>query len=611
MVVFGEFTLDTERFVLLKDGDPVKLEPRVFDVLQHLVAQRQRVVSKDELLETFWPDEHVIDSVITRCIYVLRKALAQDDVYGPPIATVRGRGYRFAAEVTDTRPAIPTANAATVVAVPPETEPFVGRTKIMAQLAAGVTQTLDSSGSIFLLVGEPGIGKTRTAEEVASRHRQDLDCFTGRCLEVEGAPMLWPWVQIVRSVLADVGVKSAANQLGASHAQLAALVPEMVDLEPPASVPDSAHYRLFDAVTRLMVFASSVRPRILILDDLHLADPPSLQLLAFMATEVGSARLLVIGTLRDFELRPGDPRRASLHQLQRVTATRTITLGPLSAQDVEAYVRSRLAQASPDVVAALHEKSEGNPFFMVEALRPLAGADAPHVADLALPDAILDLIRLRLERLPAACRQMLAAASVLGREFELGLVEELTGHSAATLLDMLDGARADRLVEVRAESSGRFCFAHGLIRETLYEDLPSAQRIRMHLAVAGLLEPRPSSQRERAYHLWKALPEAPTRELVDQAKLAAQQAAALLDHDAAAELYGYALDALDYRPSASTDELRLPLKTFGMFNFPALMGLVPVGLRALRRGKMPPIFHKAIPGAEKIRRIFEKVEGDK
>ena len=99
---FGEFILDTERFELTRRGQIVALEPKVFDVLSYLVRERARVVSKDELLSSLWPDEHVVDAVVVRCIYEARKRLGQEDVYGGPIVTVRGRGYRFVAEVERT-----------------------------------------------------------------------------------------------------------------------------------------------------------------------------------------------------------------------------------------------------------------------------------------------------------------------------------------------------------------------------------------------------------------------------------------------------------------------------------------------------------------------------
>jgi len=195
---FAGLTLDEALYELRRGAAAVKLEPKVFDVLRHLVRHRERVVSKDELLAELWPGEHVSESVLPRCITALRKAVGDTASGQHVIQTVHGRGYRFIAALE-----IAADGEVALAREEGPAEPrgaFVGREDAMAKLRAALADALGGVGRLVLLVGEPGIGKTRTAEEIASDGRRaGALVLAGRCYEGDGAPAFWPWLQILRA----------------------------------------------------------------------------------------------------------------------------------------------------------------------------------------------------------------------------------------------------------------------------------------------------------------------------------------------------------------------------------------------------------------------------
>ncbi|MBL4687356.1 MAG: AAA family ATPase, partial [Nannocystaceae bacterium] len=326
---FGEFELDETLFQLRRAGNLVKVEPKVFDVLLYLLQHRDRVVPKDELLEALWQGS-VSDSVLPRCITAARRALADDGTRQEIIETIRRRGYRFVAAVTSpvgTMPGLappqtpsagqsePAPAAQTSSApVPSGTTPgiFVGRTQTLGRLTDALDAALSGRGRLIMLVGEPGIGKTRTAAEVCHTARQrGATVLTGRSFEGEGAPAFWPWVQILRRAI-EVEVIDP-HALGLHTAELAALVPEIRDRvpnvpEPPGVTADQARFRQFDAVATVLCTAARRHPLVIVLEDLHWADTPSLRLLQFLAGVMGETRMLLVATYRDVTL----PRTAPL-----------------------------------------------------------------------------------------------------------------------------------------------------------------------------------------------------------------------------------------------------------------------------------------------------------
>jgi predicted ATPase len=280
--------------------------------------------------------------------------------------------------------------------------PFVGRD--------GELESLDGflgHGRLILMSGESGIGKTRLAEEFAARAvERGAVVYWGRCWEGDGAPAFWPWIEIVRSHAREVDLETLRAQLGAGAADIANLVDEVrariPDVpEPPRLDPKQARFRLFDAIATLLKRAAAVQPLVLVVEDLHRADRPSLLLLQFIAREIDSVPLLVIGTLRDGEVAGDHPMTDTLRELVRRRNCERMPLGGLVEADVRRYVELVLGgDVADDLAASLHRETDGNPFFLGEIVRLLARErplETPHAArPFRIPQTVRDVIARRL-----------------------------------------------------------------------------------------------------------------------------------------------------------------------------------------------------------------------
>src|SRR6266550_146559 len=367
---------------------------------------------------------------------------------------------------------------------------FVGREAEFAQLAAGLDDALAGRGRLVFLVGEPGIGKSRLADELTRRARQrGVQVLVGRCWEAGGAPAYWPWVQSLRSYIREAEPEALRSELGTGGAELAQILPELRTIVPelpePGSIDaDSARFRLFEATAEFFRNASRIRPLLLILDDLHAADAPSLLLLQYLARELGSTRMLLLGAFRDVDPTPAHALASMLVEVAREPVTTRISLTGLSEHDVAEYVQLAASElATPELIATLHEETDGNPLFVGETVRLLALEGR-----IAIPQSVRDVISRRLAHLGDECNRVLALASVLGREFALDALARLSGVSEDELLETLDEAMSARVVSDVPGGAGRLRFAHVLIRDTMYEGLTTARRVRLHRLAAETLE---------------------------------------------------------------------------------------------------------------------------
>jgi DNA-binding SARP family transcriptional activator len=452
-----------------------------------------------------------------------------------------------------------------VVEAPTEAEPaveprgaFVGRERELAALVGGLDDAFAGRGRLFLLVGEPGIGKSRLAEELIAQARaRGARILVGRCWEAGGAPAYWPWVQSLRAYVREAEPDALRAQLGGGAADLAQFLPELrerfPDLPEPRSLEsEEARFRLFDATAEFLRNASERHPILLLLDDLHAADAPSLLLLRFLARELGSTRMLVLGAYRDVDPMPGQPLTEMQAAVTREPVTRRLSLSGLSERELEEFVELTAFEiASPELVAALHEETEGNPLFVGEIVRLLSveGVPSESAAEvrLAIPQSVRDVIARRLSHLSEECNRVLVFASVLGREFALDALARLAGISEDELLDMLDEAMAARVVSDLPGGPGRLRFAHVLIRDTLYDGLTSARRVRLHRLAVEALEalygeaPAPYLA-ELAHH---SLAGRDFAKGLRYAWRAGDRALALLAYEESARLYATALEALD------------------------------------------------------------------
>jgi DNA-binding CsgD family transcriptional regulator len=461
------------------------------------------------------------------------------------------------------------------------TTPFVGRVGELAALTADLDAAVGGHGGVVLVVGEPGIGKTRLAEELAARAiGRGAVVLWGRCWEGAGAPSFWPWVQVVRGyVQVQAGdPASLRHDLGAGAADIAQLVPAVHDCipglpTPPPLDPEAARFRLFDSLAGFLRAAAARRPLLLVLDDLHWADVPSLALLRFMSRELEGAGPLVVGSYRHTEVDQGHPLLAAVADLTR-GQHRWLLLGGLGQRDVTGFVALVAGtEPSAELVAEVYRQTDGNPFFVTEVVRLLASqgrldpaARGAAVLEGGLPEGVRAVVAERLSRLSGECRRILEIAAVVGRDFELRVLQPASGLDAEQLLMLLEEAEAARLVGAVPGELSRWRFAHALVREVLYEGLLAARRVRLHGLVGEALEaiyaadPVPHLA-ELAHHLAEAAPgsEKMAARAVQLATLAGLRSLELLAWEDAAELFERALAALELAERPGSQQQRCEL----------------------------------------------------
>ena len=460
---------------------------------------------------------------------------------------------------------------------------FVGREQEIERLHAAFEDSVAGRGKLMMLVGEPGIGKTRTAQELITYARvRGAQVLVGRAYEGEGAPAYWPWVQVARTYIEGRPKEDVQLAMGAGAIDIAQLVDEVRTMLPGQDVPErfgpadseQARFRLFDSVTTFLRNASKREPLVIVLDDLHWADTPSLLLLEFMARELTGARILVLGTYRDVELSRKHPLSSVLGELARESLVDRVLLRGLTRPDVARFIEMTASIRPPDrLVRTVHEETEGNPFFVSEIVSLLASeghleSGAP-IGDVlvTIPQGVREVVGRRLDRLSGACNWVLSAASVIGREFAVDVLAPVACDEALAewpekseddltkerLLEVLEEAVAARVIQ--SSAVGRFTFAHALVREALYEELGVTRRVRLHRRVGETIE-RVFGDSEQhldqlAHHFLQA------QELdraVDYSIRAARRATSLMAYEDSAQLYDRALQALDLRGGADGRE---------------------------------------------------------
>ena len=409
-----------------------------------------------------------------------------------------------------------------------------------------------------LLVGEPGIGKTRASEELATYARvSGARVYWGRCREDEGAPAYWPWVQAVRAYARDADPVALAWQLGAGAPEVAQLVPELaekLDVEPARGLDsEEARFRLFDSVTSLLLAAARDRPLVIVLDDLHWADEPSLLLLRFAARELASSGLLILGTYRDVELGRHHPLARMLGEMSGIEGSRRIPLRGLSVAAVERYIEMTAGTpAPPGLAKAVQEQTDGNPFFVGEVVRLLASegklSSGGSAAELEIPQGVREVVGRRLDRLSEDTNEALRVGAVIGRDFERELVWRVARTGAAAADEGRGGG-------------GRRATGHRPRRGALL----LRPRPRPRHALRGAQPPKRSSLHERAglaieeicggnvderlgelaHHFLEAAPRGDLAKAIDYAQRAGEQDMEQLAYEDAVDVYGRALEVLE------------------------------------------------------------------
>jgi len=445
------------------------------------------------------------------------------------------------------------------------TTPFVGRQAQLERLRTLWLQAGDGTRRFELLMGEPGVGKTRLASRFAAEvHDGGATVLYGRCDE---EPLLayQPFVEALRHYLRHGDWAADASSAGDLR-QLSRLLPEAGapagDGETFPQDPDSERYLLFEAVARLVDRAASRRPLLIVLDDLHWADKPTLLLLRHMLRLPGSSRLMVLGIFRDVEVDPEHPLVELIADMRRERRFERLALEGLDERETDELVAARLdASPSAGFVRGLRTQTEGNPFFIEEALRSLVESRAVRsgvvageqaLASMGVPESVADVILRRLGRISEAARDVLTAAAVIGREFDLRIVEALLDIPAARVLDATEEAIAAGLIGEVAGSFDRFMFCHALVRDAIYDRIFSSRRLRLHLRVGEVLESDPAQGPatigELAHHFYVARELGVAAKAVRYLMRAGEDAAQSLAYEESAARYRRALKAFALDP---------------------------------------------------------------
>jgi tetratricopeptide (TPR) repeat protein len=376
---------------------------------------------------------------------------------------------------------------------------FVGRDAELSRLRQAFDEAFAGRGGVVLLVGEPGIGKTRAAQELETYARmRGAQVLWGQSHEASGAPAYWPWIQIGRAWAGANDPAQLRELLGSSVAELVRLFPDLARLPgfpapPPVTDPEAAQFALFDAYAQFIRAIAARTPLVLALDDLHWADKPSLLLLQHLARELSRMRVLVVGTYRDTELARTHPLSEALAALNRSAGFTRIVLRGLSKAEVAAYIRATAGiEPSAALLDRIYEETEGNPFFLSEVVNLLTQEGTltkDSLSDIRVPDGVREALGRRLDRISPETNELLQVAAIIGREFTYDTVTLLGERDEDALLRQIEEAVAARVIEEMARP-GRYRFTHALMQETLLSELSTTRRVRLHGQVAEALERR-------------------------------------------------------------------------------------------------------------------------
>ncbi len=444
---------------------------------------------------------------------------------------------------------------------------FVARQDEHESLEMAWKDVVTGNRRLVFVTGEPGVGKTRLTAELAQlAHGQGGIVLWGGCDEDLGIPFQ-PLAEAFGHYAHSVTIDTLRAALGPLGGELTRLVPDLTSLVPGLEVSeiddaDAERRRLADALADLVARVSAAHPVLLVLDDLHWAGKPTLVLLRQLMRSPRPMRLLVVGTYRDTDLDRRHPLAETLADLRRAGTVDRVALVGLTIEGVVSLMESAaghsLDEPARTLAAAIHRETEGNPFFVREVLFHLVESgslvqrDGRWTSDvqpdqMAIPEGVREVIGRRLSRLPEATNDLLAVASVIGREFDLGLLAALHEGGREAVFDDLEPAEQASIIRPSAGRQGAYLFGHALVRSTLYDELSTSRRLRLHRDAGRALEERTDTDAhlaDLARHFGEAAALGEVDRAIEYGRQAGDRAFDDLAFEEAAAHYERALGAL-------------------------------------------------------------------
>ncbi|HEX6547968.1 MAG TPA: AAA family ATPase [Candidatus Dormibacteraeota bacterium] len=425
---------------------------------------------------------------------------------------------------------------------------LAGREAELSTLEDALLAARRGAGGVVILGGEAGMGKTRLASEL-SRRAERLGCvvMSGGCTEAEVSLPYLPFLEAIGNHLSRSDIASLRAALGPAAQELGQLFPQLGVSPAAGGDPVHSKLRLFEAILLLLLTqAAGDRGLLLVLEDLHWADPATRELLDYLTRRLRATNVLTLATYRTDEMHRKHALLPTIQGWRRAGSVELIELDPLPARSISEMLRAIFdeTEVSDELVAFLGQRTEGNPFVIEEMLKEAidrgdifrtdTGWDRKAIGELRVPPTVRDGILLRLERLPGEDAQVLAAASVIGRSFAVELIAATAQISSDAALESLQRCVLHQLLEEEAGAEGRYRFRHALTREAIYEDMVTPRRQQLHSRVADALAAQGRPAAELAHHLLLARRDAEAVEFCRQA--AAEAFASLAYADAAALL---------------------------------------------------------------------------
>ncbi len=383
--------------------------------------------------------------------------------------------------------------------------PFAGRSAEVTRLQQALAATRAGTGRLVMLAGEPGIGKTRTLEEIAAHARDESGTVLwGRCFEGDWAPPFGPFAEAIANYSRTADADQLRADLSYGAAPLARLVPALRQVlpdipEPAALQADEERFRLLDAVMQFLIALAARAPVLLVLDDLHWADKGTIAMLRHVARFAPQQRILVLGAYRDVDLDRQHPLADALSALHRETTFDRIPLKGLASNEIGALLAIVADQPVPvELINAISSETDGNPFFIREVLLHLVEegkifhelegwSTTLSIADMGIPESVRQVIGRRLSRLSANTNRLLGVAAACNGGFRFSIVAPVAGLDEAPALDAVDEALHAQVLRPGSEPD-TYDFTHAIIRHTLYTELSPSRQVRLHRQIAEMME---------------------------------------------------------------------------------------------------------------------------